>query len=271
MVVTPNPAQSPTHFAGPLAQNPADQNPAVLNLRRPGALLGGSTTSAALDANIVLASVVDDDNALPPTVLRLPHLAAAGSSRNYSIASIAHWVAIVLGGIIALALIFTGRGKPLEEPDKPGSTAPAPADSTPGWKAPLLSSAGDSSAPSWNPPPLSSAGESAAPKWTPPAAATPAPTQEMPSTAPAAHEHDHAPAGEAPAHEAWPKGEASEPAPSQPELPTMPESTARYAPIGAGAGPAYRTAQREAPLVDQYAPSADDDAQPLGITVPVPQ
>jgi hypothetical protein len=277
MVVTPNSAQTPSNFAGPLVQNPAVQNPAVLNLRRPGAAFAEpvAPSAAAPDANIVLATVVADDDALPTTVLRLPHLAAtdAGSSRKRSIASIAHWVAIVLGAIIALWLIFAGRAKPLE--DAPSSTAPARADAAPGadWKAPPLPSAGDSAAPSWNPPPLPSAGDSAAPKWTPPAAAPPATAPDSTSNASPAHEHnhDHAPAGEMPAHETWPKGESTEPAASQPEFPTAPETTAQYAPIGSNTGPAYRTAKRDTPPVEPYTPAADDDVQPLGITVPVPQ
>ncbi len=72
-----------------------------------------------------------------------------------------------------------------------------------------------------------------------------------------------------PAHETWPKAETSEPAASQPNFPAAPATTAEYAPVGVSASPAYRTARREAPLVER--PATDDDAQPLGITVPVPQ
>src|SRR5689334_18434304 len=100
MVVTPNPSHSQPTLHVPSTE---PRHPPVLNVRRPRTAQWNATT---VDSDIVLATVVDDA-ALPPTVLRLPNLGVATqtSTRARSMASIAHWVAIGLGSLIALWLI----------------------------------------------------------------------------------------------------------------------------------------------------------------------
>jgi hypothetical protein len=278
MVVTPSSSQSHPTLHVPSTEPLV---PPVLNVRRPKALRTGGTTSHSED--FILATAVDD-SPLPPTVLRLPNLAAgsaAADARNYSIASIAHWVAIVLGGLIALWLIFGGRRGEMPDPDAAPLPARAEADSgTPAWVPPPLESAGDSSAPAWTPPKATTAPAAAAP----PAIETPAPasTSQMapemapPFDGPAANSPAAEGASEESQQEAWPRPTTPEPVPaSTPEL--APAGTsAQNIPPGAATGPAVRTAQLE-PRVDPAGPSAvvDDpgasEVQPLGITVPVPQ
>ncbi len=231
MVVTPNSAHSPTHVAGA-----NDPNPAVLNVRRPGTLRGPMPDE--LDDDAVLATFDKQERTLPPTVMRLPHLATASRptpSRRYSILSIAHWAALVLGGMIALWLIFGGRRKPIEEFDKtPDATAPARAahDKASDWKAPPLPSAGDSQAPKWTPPPVPSAGESPAPQWTPPAPAASEPAASV--AVPPVDEPSH----ETPTHEAWPQGGAIDSPAAEPELPPSYDASHQHAPTDSPSGPA---------------------------------
>ena len=286
MVVTPSSSQSHPTLHVPSTEPLA---PPVLNVRRPKALRAGGATGHSED--FVLATAVDD-TPLPPTVLRLPNLAdgSATESTNYSIASMAHWVAIVLGGLIALWLIFGGRRGEMPDPDAAPLPARAEADSaTHAWVPPPLESAGDSSAPAWTPPKATSAPAADA---APPAIETPSPTS-TPEMAPAFNGPESNAAGAAPTagdeepqQEAWPRPATSNPNPSnptttEPSPASTPElapagTSARNVPPGAASGPAVRTAQFE-PHVDPAGASAvvDDpgasEVQPLGITVPVPQ
>lgn len=262
------------HGAGSAA---GSGGPAVINVRRPRGMAG----EAPIVADLVLTGA--DEN-LPPTVLRLPNLAAipAPTSRLNKVLSILHWCFIGLGSLIALWLIFGGRGGPKPTGDElPAAPARAQVDATPVW----------------NPPPLESGGESVAPKWTPPgASAAPAaeaaapPSMEIspPAAPPAASNSapaDAAAAGaEAPTYESWPQGGANSPAaepavaPSEtpkaettpePELPRAPAwQDASNPPVEATAGPVARTAARETPAAD---PTPGGEAHPLDLTVPVPQ
>ncbi len=258
------------HGAAPAT---GDVGPAVINVRRPRA----ATSDAPIPSELVLNKA---DDALPPTALRLPNLAAipAPPSTLNKIFSILHWCFIGLGSLIALWLIFGGRGgpKPTGE-DIPAAPARAQVDSTPAWNPPALDTAGDSDAPKWTPPPASTAttAEAAAPpsmEIAPPAAAPAA-------SAPVASESD------APSYDAWPQGDAKLPAapaaePTQPEaaapeaspepeLPAAPAwQEASAPPAAATAGPVARTAARETPVAD---PVPGGEAHPLDLTVPVPQ
>jgi hypothetical protein len=266
----------------PLGSGLQDTSPAVVHVRHP--------TAVASDAIQIdgMRGVTADDLDLPPVVLRLPNLASLTKrlphSTLRSIGSIAHWTFLVLGGVLALWLIFGNRAKPLPAPDDtPVFTQPARAEA---------------SKPAWNPPPLESAGDSIAPAWSPPAAAPveSAPAFEVQTPAPAAPEApvteqpgSQTPATEpsrsdaysggassvartGPVYEAWPATEQP-PAHSTPQMPTADGPSA-----AAGPGPDLRTARREpAPAATVPAPRASnetvppDDVVPLGITVPVPQ
>jgi hypothetical protein len=75
------------------------------------------------------------------------------------------------------------------------------------------------------------------------------------------------PASDAPAHETWPKADDKSSAPASQSDELSLGEVANHA--AAGGGPVARTAQREAPAAESDLPGGE--AQPLGITVPVPQ
>ncbi len=257
------------HGAGPAT---GDVGPAVINVRRPRAV----ASDAPIPAELVLAKA---DEALPPTALRLPNLAAipAPPSTLNKIFSILHWCFIGLGSLIALWLIFGGRGGPKPTGnDLPAAPARAQVDATPAWNPPPLDTAGDSDAPKWTPPPASAAttAEAAAPP-SMEIASPPAPT----SSASDGSELD------APSYDAWPQGNVKSPeapaakpaqpeaaareASPEPELPAAPVwQEASAPPAAATAGPVARTAARETPVAS---PVPGGEAHPLDLTVPVPQ
>lgn len=258
------------HGAGPAT---GDVGPAVINVRRPRAATG----EAPIAAELVLTKA---EEALPPTMMRLPNLAAipAPSGRLNKIFSILHWCFIALGSLIALWLIFGGRGGPKPTGDDLPA-APARAQvSTPAWNPPALDTAGDSNAPKWTPPSASS---------TPATAAEAPPSMDVtpPIDAPAAA----APAIEdtqAPSYDSWPQGSSAAPAETpaaepdkteatkpetapEPQTPAAPAwQEASVPPAAATAGPVARTAARETPVAD---PVPGGEAHPLDLTVPVPQ
>jgi hypothetical protein len=262
MVVTPNPSHSQPTLHVPGIE---PHHPPMLNVRRPR-----SSRNAALPGEEIVLATVVDDSPLPPTILRLPNLGgeAAATTRSKSIASIAHWVGIALGSLIALWLIFGGRRGAMPDPDAaPSVNAPARADATPAapvWVPPPLESAGESSAPAWKPP-AASAAPIAAPAVTP---AETAPEATSPLDTPAATAPYEPQAPNEPQQEAWPR-----PGVGAPELPG---TSAQAAPASSAEGPAVRTAQLE-PHVDSHGddPIANDpgasEVHPLEITVPVPQ
>jgi hypothetical protein len=258
------------HGAGPAT---GDVGPAVINVRRPRATLG----EAPIPAELVLAKA---DETLPPTALRLPNLAAipAPPSTLNKIFSILHWCFIGLGSLIALWLIFGGRGgpKPTGE-DIPAAPARAQVDSTPAWNPPALDTAGDSDAPKWTPPPASVAPTT--PAEAPPSMEIAPPAAAPAGSAPVTSESD------APSYDAWPQGDAKLPeapaadapqpeaaapeATPEPELPAAPAwQEASAPPAAATAGPVARTAARETPAAS---PAPGGEAHPLDLTVPVPQ
>jgi hypothetical protein len=258
MVVTPNSSQSHPTLHVPSTE---PRNPPVLNVRRPLLQRSGAATKAGED--FILATAVDD-TLLPPTVLRLPNLdnPQGAAESTWSIASIAHWVGIVLGGLLAMALIFGGRRGAMPDPDaapelnSPARAAAAPAAAA--WVPPPLDSAGDSSAPAWNAPKPATAPAAAAPTSieTPPAATTPALTPDTNTP-------------DEPQQEAWPRPAGDNVPASTPELPAA--GTSAQAAPHVGGGPAVRTAQLEAHVDPAGNDPAASEAQPLGITVPVPQ
>ncbi len=241
-----------------------------MNVRRPRAFTGNGPIVAEL------AHVADD--ALPPTVLRLPNLAAIPAEHGImqTVLSIMHWAFIAIGALLALWLIFGGRGGPKPVNDElPAAPARAQVDSPPAW----------------NPPPLPTAGDSEAPKWTPPAVgAAPSPSANVETGGssaemaplPAASEpgfDGSARSGEpeASSYESWPRGGREVPEEQVPHPESAPESAAPAAPawqeaaappISATAGPIARTASRETPAAD---PVPGGEAHPLDLTVPVPQ
>jgi len=258
------------HGAGPAT---GDVGPAVINVRRPRAAVNETPISAEL----VLTKA---DEALPPTVLRLPNLAAipAPPSTLNKVLSILHWCFIGLGSLIALWLIFAGRGGPKPTGDEmPATPARAQVDSTPAWNPPALDTAGDSDAPKWTPPPASSA--PSVPAETPPSMDISPPAAAPAGSAPVATESD------APSYDTWPQGGAkpteapaaeapqtesvkpqATPAPEMPAAPAWQEASAP--PVAATAGPVARTAAREMPVAS---PAPGGEAHPLDLTVPVPQ
>ncbi len=242
MATTPFSTHSPSSTRGPA---PEASSPAVVNVRRPQAAARADVapTIAASDAGLL------DDTALPPVVMRLPDLAADPAptrSRSWSILSIAHWVGIVLGAIVALRLIFGG-----------GPPALPSADDAPAWKAPTATQT-DTDAPAWNAP---QAAESAAPAWDAPAWKAPSAQSPTEQTAPVQDSSEHQ------------LPESRAPESTSPELPAWDEAIGQEA---SHPGPpqdgTLRTARREAPEDHR---AADDprtqDAEPLGITVPVRQ
>jgi hypothetical protein len=218
------------------------QNPAVVNVRRPHL----APAEVLPDRPSAVPSGLDD--APPPqTVLRLPDLAAVVKSLpamrgKLKLAAIAQWAAIGLGGLLALWLIFGGH-----------ASTPAIEEEAPAWSAPASATA--DSPPGWNGPGSSRADA------TPPARAesVPMPAHEGNHGAPAEHEFD-------PYHQMQPGGE-----PGSAAGPDWDESAA-----GSGASPATRppvlTAQRSDAAgnssADRFQPS---EAEPLNVTVPVPQ
>jgi hypothetical protein len=194
------------------------------------------------------------------------------------ILSISHWCFIGFGSLIALWLIFGGRGGSVPTGDEiPAAPVRAQVDSTPAWNPPPLESAGDSVAPKWTPPPASSA--PASEPSAPPSMEIKPPGNAAPTVSAAASEV------EPPYYDAWPQGGAKAPdappaeAPAatpdssekKPELeaPAAPSwQEASSPPVEATAGPVARTATRDMPVAD---PAPGGEAHPLDLTVPVPQ
>jgi hypothetical protein len=186
-----------------------------------------------------------DDGPLPTTVLRLPDLATQVKSPRPIYArlkpgAIAQWTGIGLGGVLAVWLIFGGHG-----------SAP-PVEKAPAWTAPAAAPA-SSAAPAWNGP--GSSGTHAPRSPAAPSAATPPPN----SGGAAAGEFD-------PFNQLQPGG------PPNPAAAGTDGDAARVPAPGNGVQPdgSLRTARRpEAPrAADGFRPS---EAQPLDVTVPVPQ
>ena len=216
------------------------QDPAVLNVRRP------NTVRAEIDrlrANPQVDPRGLDDAAQPRTVLRLPDLAAAVKRMRrpeLNLAAIAHWVALGLGGLLALWLIFGGRRAPVSTVDE---------------------------APPWAPP-----GGSQVEMAPPPAgaaAAPPATEWQSPSW-----EASSAPAPAAPGPSGQPSGQNEPSMPQTPDWndPNWNDSVNRAAPPAAAPRQNVRTARRNE--TGNGLPSAaprSPQAQPLGVTVPVPQ
>lgn len=257
------------HGAGPATD---DVGPAVINVRRPRAAVG----DAPITAELALAK---PEETLPPTVMRLPNLAAipAPPSKLNRVFSILHWCFIGMGSLIALWLIFAGRGGPKPTGDElPAAPARAQVDSTPAWDPPALDTAGDSNAPKWTPPPASAA--SAAQAESPPSMDIAPPAAAPTTSAPVAAEPDTS------SYDTWPQGSSKSPempagdapqteatapeATPEPEMPAAPAWQEASAPPAATAGPIARTAARETPAAS---PAPGGEAHPLDLTVPVPQ
>ncbi len=212
---------------------PAGENPAVLNVRRPQPIQADAATlptHSRIDGNGL------DDAPLPPTALRLPDLAAVTKPFTQfrfkrRTGEALQWVGIGLGGLLALWLIFGGRGGPALDT----SNAPAP----------------DAAGP-------------AAATWTPPAPDAPeAPRWEAPQwQGPAEGAEPDVPVN--PANQIPNRGDSSSPAP-----PAAGEEACHMPPNG---GPAARTAQRPPSTNAQPGPgTSPGETHSLGITVPVPQ
>lgn len=272
-------AAFPTTPHGPAPSTGAG-GPVVINVRRPRVAPGEAPIAAEL--------VIKPDELLPTTVLRLPNLAAIPASRGTlnKVLSIAHWCFIGLGSLLALWLIFGGRGGPKPTGDELPAAAPvrAQADTTSAWNPPPLDTAGDSDAPKWTPPAASAAPAAATPtvpemNYAPPAMDTAPADMDMapPAGAPAAASSPAPAETESPSHESWPQGGGSAPAePAAPKADSLPEpqlpaqawQDPGQSPAAATAGPVARTAARETPAPDA-APGGE--AHPLDLTVPVPQ
>lgn len=208
------------------------QSPSVINVRRPN-IVRAETPGVGVRPRPELREL--DDAPLPQTVLRLPDLAAAMkrfSERKLSAGSVAQWVGIGLGGLLALWLIFGGR------------RAPAPqAVEAPAWT-----------------PPASAQVETAPRAWNVPAAS---PT----STAHPSVQADVAPVSP----EANPDGQQpSDNDPIPPEFPEWDDSANREAPAGTPSqDPGLRTARRADVAGETPSGPQSSEVQPLGITVPV--
>lgn len=220
------------------------QSPAVVNVRRPEF----AHAEIVLEPDRTATSPSRLDDAPPPqTMLRLPDLEAIvrtlpRARGKLGIGSIAQWVAIGLGGALALWLIFGGRAPRREIEEE---------------------------APAWNAP------EAAAPESAPPKRNSPDWSADAPPAAPpAADAQSTAPQWNAPSERAEPEFDpyrqlqpGDEPATA--EGPNFGDSAQ-----GAAANPAVprapvHTAQRpDAAGLDRFQPS---EAQPLDTTVVVPQ
>ena len=223
-------------------RGPDTQTPDVVNVRRP---LAARSNMAPAEANPQRDLRRIDDAPQPQTALRLPDLAAIAQrvpSQQINLGSIAVWVAIGLGGLLALWLIFGGGRPPAREVNE-----------APPW-APAKSSSAEAAAAASNGP---DAAGSQAPAWPP----------------------SDSPAPFAPVH-ADPN--PSDPPPSQyePTATELPDwndpdwnnSARRAAPPGNAPQQAVRTAHR----ADEHrsrAPGGPQpgEAQPLDIMVPVVQ
>jgi hypothetical protein len=217
----------------PLRPAVADgQSPAVVNVRRPQL----APADAAPERIRAADGLRLDDAPPPPTVLRLPEVAADVASLRpivgkFKMAAIAQWAGIGLGALLALWLIFGGRTPARQMDEAPAWSAPAaaPADSPPAWNGP-------------------GSGRSAAPA-----------PQESPPPGATAPEFD-------PFDQLQPGGDAN--AAAAPADATSARGSAAH-PTGQADG-SLRTAQRppDAGNADGYRPS---EAQPLNVTVPVRQ
>ena len=216
------------------------QDPAVLNVRRPNTVRA-ETGRPPARPHADLRGL--DDAAQPQTVLRLPDLAASVKRMprpELNLAAIAQWVVLGLAGLVALWLIFGGRGAPVSTIDE---------------------------APPWEPP-----GGSQVEMAPPPAgaaAAAPATEWQSPSW-----ETSSAPASAAPSSSGQPLG------PNEPSVPHTPDwndpnwndSVNRAAPPAAAPRQNVRTARRnETGNGPPPAAGQSPQAQPLSVTVPVPQ
>jgi len=213
------------------------QAPPVLNVRRP------NTSRAEIErprARPQTDSLRFDEAAQPRTALRLPDLAAVVKRMRrpeFNLAAIAQWGALALGGLFALWLIFGGRGAPISAVEE---------------------------APPWSPPGGTQV------EMAPPAhAASPgamAPQWQTGSREPAA---------------AAPRPENQPPRPSGQNMPQTPDwndpgwddSVNRAAPPSTAAPRQdVRTAWRNEPSAGPPpAGPPTSQAQPLNVTVPVPQ
>ena len=97
---------------------------------------GPSEPDGLRDTNLL------DDGPLPPVILRLPDLQAVDAShrgRRFTIGSQLYWAAIVLGALLAMWLIASGKKPPTQSTgDPPTWTSPSPAptaSAAPKWSA----------------------------------------------------------------------------------------------------------------------------------------
>jgi hypothetical protein len=182
-------------------------------------------------------------------ILQIPDLAAAKpgfGGFHLPIGQIAQWLAIGLGALVALWLNFGGHRPPSSTDDAPAWTAPERTKS-------------ETSMPRPDPP----RGESDAPAWTPPVNAAPAP---MPGSAPA---NPPAPMPNSPPSPSASPLETPAPAPEAPPLPEYPSWEQSSGRGSAPNGPVARTA--ELPAAPAPASGEPVEAQPLGVTISVPQ
>ncbi|MEX0676264.1 MAG: hypothetical protein WD063_04275 [Pirellulales bacterium] len=222
-------------------QSPDTQNPAVVNVRRPHTLRAEIAPAGGQPHADLLAI---NDAPRPQTALRLPDLAAIVRnlpSKQFKVGSVAQWAGIGLGGLVALWLIF-GGGRP---PARDVNDAPA-------WKPPAR----------W---------ESAQPAWNGPGDAS---VSQPPAGQPSRARSPSAPTFPDPNPSGQPTNQNESAAPELPDWndPNWNDSANRAAPPAAAPRPETRTARRP----DEHANQPPDGsqpgkAQPLGITVPVPQ
>jgi hypothetical protein len=131
------------------ASAPGSEGPSVLHARRPPTL--------RVDASPISTTRLDlaapDDAVLPRTMLRLPDLTrAVRGLRQFKVnyLEIAQWVALALGALLALWLIFGNRRAATPAPEAPPLwTAPA---TTPGKEPAGKDTPASAEAPQWAPP-----------------------------------------------------------------------------------------------------------------------
>jgi hypothetical protein len=207
------------------------QDPPVLNVRRPSAVRA-EIDQAVAKPHADLRGL--DDTAQPRTVLRLPDLAAAVKRMQrpeLNLAAIAQWIALGLGGLLALWLILGGRRPPVSAVDE-------------------------------------------APPWAPPGGSqvemAPAPAPQWQSQSPSARS---APAPSAPHASGQPSGPNTPSMPQAPDWndPNWNDSANRAAPPAGAARQEVRTARRSETGNGPPPGPQSPQAQPLNVTVPVPQ
>jgi hypothetical protein len=224
---------------------PDTQDTAVVNVRR-----GNRVPAEIVPEPERAAPLGLDDAPPPPTVLRLPDLAAAVKTvrtlgSRIRVGSIAQWAAIGVGAALALWLIFGGRAPQPAADEAPAWSAgeSPPADAPPAWHG--LNNSAASASPPADP---DAAG---APEWNPP-------------NAPAEGDFDP--------YQQMQPGDGDEYSPDAPSAgPQWDDSSQAPAASGPANAPLHTARRPDAPATpsaDRFQPS---EAEPLDITVPVPQ